>query len=179
VPVLAFLTPRLVGHAMFVGVVAFLLVMQVTAFRRAVSHPSRFAAERAWLCATALVLTGLTSFAMGVFIVGTHERHMAHAFPFLLLGVVTLHHCDRSSRSRAQLAVAVVAAAVYGGVVYAVLRRAASLDLRLAAGLDLRLAAVVLLGTFVALVVGYTGTMLAHGRRRAHAGALPGDGARA
>ncbi len=158
VPLVAFLTPRQLGHATFVAVVAFLLVMQATAVRDALRSSSRVATDGRWLCATALVVTGLTNFALGVFVVGTHERHMVHAFPFLLLGVFALHRCDPSSRSRAQVALAVAAAAVYGAVVYGVLTHAP--------WLDLPSAAMVLLAAFLALATGYTRTILARRRAR-------------
>ena len=165
-PFVGSLTPRRTGQAMFVAVVTFLLIVQLAAIRSASQRIGRFTMDRTWLCGTTLVLTGLTNLAMGIFIAGTHERHLAHAFPFLLLGVVTLYHHDASPRSRTQLAIAVVAAVVYGGVVYAVLLRAS--------WLDLRFPAIILLAAFLALATGYTQTVAAHRRRRLDAAAPDG-----
>jgi hypothetical protein len=124
-PFYASVTPKQAGVATFLLLFAILSVAAGRPVLRAVSDRTRFDAERHALIAQALCHIGLSYWTMGVFLVGTHERHMAATFPFLLLGLLGLHRQAGRAPVGAWIGVTVLAAIVYGSFVYSVIDAAA------------------------------------------------------
>jgi hypothetical protein len=79
------LTPLAAGLGLYALLLAFLtLLLFLHLLRLALDRDKLFADSRS-ICAFLLFYTGMGHLMMGIFITGTHERHLYHAFPFLVM----------------------------------------------------------------------------------------------
>jgi hypothetical protein len=115
------LTPKQAGYTAFGLLFAFTGLALGLHGLRVLSSRTRFLAGRRMLCLQLLCFVGLTNWLMGTLLVGTHERHMVHTFPFLLLGLAGLRQTEAGPKVRRWIAVVALAAFVYGCFVYSVI----------------------------------------------------------
>jgi hypothetical protein len=163
IPFFSGLTPKEAGYTAFLLLFAFMSLVHGLYGLRVLASRARFEAESRTLCRHLLCFVGLTNWSMGVFLVGTHERHMFLTFPFLLLGLFGLRQTEAREQALPWIRRTVFAALLYGCYVYGVIARDAFQFLFVLR--SQAFVAAFLMTTFASVFIGYHRYLLGSLRR--------------